>query len=180
MISDQQLEQVRAAAQQGRPDAQFLLSQVCHQAGDYAGMVAWLQKSAPQGHADAQDVLGHCYEKGLGTDKDFELALEHYHRSYENGSMLAAYRSAELLYKSRRGPASKELVRELLCKSASGDCVPALRAVGFLAMHDKSLSDLAARCMSRAAQLGDPVSAFNLGWSLLQERDEAAAESQAK
>ena len=37
---------------------------------DYAQAVHWFRKAAEQGHAEAQDSLGRCYEHGHGVPQD--------------------------------------------------------------------------------------------------------------
>ena len=161
-------QQVRDKADAGHPDAQFLLSQICRKNRDLKGMIHWLLRASVKMLPDALDALGHCYEKGFGIPRDFDEALGHYDHAIQGGSSEAAYHKAELLYKSQQGPASEKLIRELLTKAAEADFVPALRAVGYLAMQHASSRDLAIDCLRRAAERGDPVSGFNLAWCFLQ------------
>ena len=168
MLSAQQMQAMRANAEAGQPEAQFLLSQICHQNKDLDGMIHWLGKAAGNGIRDALDMLGQCHEKGMGMPRDFDAAMTHYDKAVEAGSCPAAYHKAELLYKSQHGTASKSLICDLLVVAAESGFVPALRATGYLAMQQASSKHLAINCFRRAAQRGDPVSSFNLGWCLLQ------------
>lgn len=174
-----QIQRLRARAEQGQPESQFLLSQICLQDKDLEGMVHWLRRASAKELPDALESLGHCYEKGLGMPRDFIAALAHYDRAVEGGSSVASYRKGELLYKSQRGPASKNLICDLLLTAAEADFVPALRAIGYLAMQHASSRDLGLDCLRRAAQAGDPVSSFNLGWCLVQGWGGAGAELEA-
>ncbi len=61
-----QIQQLRAKAEGGQLESQFLLSQICLQNRDVEGMVHWLLQASAKGLPDALDALGHCYEKGLG------------------------------------------------------------------------------------------------------------------
>jgi hypothetical protein len=142
-------------------------------------MVHWLLQASAKGHPDALDALGHCYEKGLGIPQDYVAALAHYDQAVEGGSSQAAYRKAELLYKSQRGPANNSLISDLLLMAAEAHFVLALRAVGYLAMQHASSRNMAIDCLRRAAQGGDPVSSFNLGWCLLQGWGGEGAEQEA-
>ena len=167
-MSDIQIQQILDKANAGQPEAQFLLSQICLQNRDLSGMLHWLQQASSKGFAAAQDALGHCYEKGQGISQDFDLALQHYDRAIGGGSELAAFHKAELLYKSRNASADEAVIRDLLFRATAANVVPALRAVGYLAMQQDSGKQLAIDCFRRASLGGDPASSFNLGWCLLQ------------
>lgn len=163
-----QHKQILADAEAGRPDAQFLLSQVCLQNGDIEGMLHWLHRACANGVPDAIAALGRCYEKGQGLKPNMVAAMEHYDRAVQAGSSIAAHEKAQLLYKSRQGGENSTLIRQLLVGAAEADVIPALRAVGYLAMQRESSRDLALDCLRRAAMCGDPVSSFMLGWCLLE------------
>lgn len=178
-MSTIQIQRLQARAEQGQPESQFLLSQICLQNRDLEGMVHWLLQASAKELPDALDTLGHCYEKGLGMPRDFVAALAQYDRAMQKGSALAAYRKAELLYKSQQGPASASLICDLLMTAAEADFVPALRAVGYLATQHPSSRNLGMDCLRRATQGGDPVSGFNLGWCLLQGWGGKNAENEA-
>ena len=51
-------QQIARDAEAGRPDAQFLLSQICMQNGDAEGMMSWLQRAIESGVPDALGALG--------------------------------------------------------------------------------------------------------------------------
>ena len=178
-MSKFQLEQLVANAEAGKSDAQFLLSQICLQNGDLDSMLRWLRQASAAGHPDAIGALGQCFEKGQGVAQDLALALEHYDRAVAAGAKIAALQKAQLLHKSRSGVENSSLIRELLVDAAKADVVPALRTVGYLAMQRASSRGLAIDCLRRAAQLGDPVSSFNLGWCLLQGYGGAEASTEA-
>lgn len=178
-MSTMQFQQLRAKAAAGQPESQFLLSQICPQNQDLEGMVHWLLQASAKELPDALDALGHCYEKGQGIPQDFVAALTHYDRAVRGGSGGAAYRKSELLYKSQQGPANKSLIRDLLVTAANASFIPALRAVAYLAMQHTTSRNLALHCLRAAAQGGDPVSSFNLGWCLLQGWGGDGAEQEA-
>jgi hypothetical protein len=178
MLSSQ-LQQIIAHAEAGRPDAQYLLSQLKQQERDTEGMLFWLQKAAGSGHADAVAALGLCYEKGQGVESDTAVALEHYERAFVSGSKIAAFHKAQLLHKSQLGAKRVNEIKSLLVTAAEAGVVPALRTIGYLAMQQADTRDLARDCLRRAAAAGDPVSGFNLGWSLLQEQASEDGKSEA-
>lgn len=132
-IPDAQLDKIRAKAESGHPASQFLLSQICQQHGDVSGMLKWLREASASGVPDAITALGHCYEQGAGIERDIQAALEHYDEALARGSVPAAHRKAELLYKSRRGVDHQAQIRELLGKAAAAGFEPAIRAISYLA-----------------------------------------------
>ena len=171
VMSTAQIQQLHASAEEGQPDAQFLLSQICLQNNDLTGMMHWLQQASASELPDALSALGHCLEKGQGIPQDLVAAMAHYDRAIEAGSVVAAYHKAELLYKSQHGPDDNDLICNLLVLAAEANFIPALRAVGYLAIQHASSRKLGLACLRRAAYAGDPVSGFNLAWCLLQGWD---------
>jgi len=79
------MQQLRTRAEEGHPDAQFLLSQVCLQSGDFDGMMHWLQQAVASDIPDALSALGRCHEKGQGTPRDFVAAMTQYDRAIDLG-----------------------------------------------------------------------------------------------
>lgn len=163
-----QYRQIQSDAVAGKPDAQFVLSQIHLQQGDFEAMLSWLRKATDQGFPDALGALGQCYEKGQGVTRDMDKALEQYDRAIEAGSGLSSFFKAQLLYKSRTGTDNGNLIYDLLVRAAEADVVPALRTIGYLAMQHETSRVLSLACLRRAATLGDPVASFMLGWCFLQ------------
>ena len=179
-MSQFQMQQIVADAEAGKPDAQFLLSQICLQDGDLDNMLRWLHQASANKHPDAIGALGQCFERGQGVAQDLPRALEHYDQAIAAGAKIAALQKAQLLHKSKSGVKNSRLIRELLVDAAKADVVPALRTVGYLAMQNGSNRTLAIDCLRRAAELGDPVSSFNLGWCLLQGYSDDKASGEAR
>lgn len=170
-----QYGQIHSDAAAGKADAQFVLSQIYLQQGDFEAMLSWLRKATDQGLPDAIGALGQCYEKGQGVTRDIATALEQYDRAIEAGSGLASFFKAQLLYKSRTGPDNGSLIYDLLVRAAEADVIPALRTIGYLAMQHESSREVSLACLRRAATRGDPVASFMLGWCLLQGWHEAGS-----
>lgn len=178
-MPSQQIEQIRAKAKNGQPNAQFLLSQICHQSSDFENMIYWLQQASAHDHADALDALGHCHERGLSIAQDFVAAMAHYDRAIDAGAIQASYRKADLLYRSKNGQNDEAVIRGLLVAAAKSDSVAALGSIGYLAMQRQSDIGLAIRCLRQAAEAGDAVASFNLGWCLSQASDTENANTEA-
>lgn len=132
-IPDAQLDEIRAKAENGHPASQFLLSQICLQDGDFGAMLRWLREAAAGGVPDAITALGHCHEHGVGVERDIPAAIERYDEALGRGSVPAAHRKAELLYKSREGAEHQDQIRELLGLATAAGFEPSVRTAGYLA-----------------------------------------------
>ncbi len=71
------------------------------QVKDYIQAIAWYQKAANQGHAEAQSNLGRIYYRGLGVEYDVIKANVWYQKAANQGHAEAEYGLA-LLYRYRR------------------------------------------------------------------------------
>ncbi|KAG2235737.1 hypothetical protein INT48_009152 [Thamnidium elegans] len=65
---------------------------------DYALAFDLLQKASLKDDAEAITFLGDCYHKGTGTEKDLNVAVEHYLRAASLGYPFAYSAAAELYY----------------------------------------------------------------------------------
>jgi len=126
------IDNIRRQAESGHAESQFLLSQLCLQNRDLEGMAYWLREASERGVADAQAALGHCHERGLGMPSDCDTAMQLYDRAIGGDSVVAAYRKAELLYKSTTARDNEDTIRRLLRSSAAAGFEPALRAASYL------------------------------------------------
>ena len=52
---------------------------------DYEQAVYWLNLAAEQINAEAQNLLGQCYENGWGVELDLDRAKEYYVLAVSNG-----------------------------------------------------------------------------------------------
>ena len=83
------------SAKSGDAVAQFRLGHAFVYGDDGAKLnehhgVMWLKKSAAQGNADAENLLGDCYSHGWGVGKNAEAAAKHYRSAAEKGHGEAA------------------------------------------------------------------------------------------
>lgn len=179
MFPNISIEQLRARAEDGDPGSQFLLSQVCLQQNDVAAMRHWLGLAAASGLPDAIEALGHCYENGLGLAVDYDTAVNHYEKAAAEGSAHAAYRRAELLYKSQQGPSREDDIRRSLVHAARNGLAIAMRVIGYLGIQAAPSRRLGIDCLRNAAHSGDPVSAFNLACALHRGWDGDAGVAEA-
>ena len=85
----------RKAADQGNPDAQFILGGTYY-AGrgvpkDYAAAAEWFRKAADQGNVKAQFLLGQMYDRGEGVPQDYAAAVSWYRKAADQGLAQAQF-----------------------------------------------------------------------------------------
>jgi TPR repeat protein len=104
---NENLVQWQEEAQAGKANAQFKLGADYASRQEYVKALEWLQKSANQGNAPAQNALSVLYLKGLGVVKDDRKALDWLQKSAVQGYPKAQYNLA-ILYKNGRVVAKNE------------------------------------------------------------------------
>ncbi|MDD4914156.1 MAG: tetratricopeptide repeat protein [Methylococcales bacterium] len=65
-------------------------------AQDKATALSWYRKSAEQGYAEAQLLLGIIYDQGIGVSRDYVQAVEWYRKAAEQGYARAQYNLAAM------------------------------------------------------------------------------------
>jgi localization factor PodJL len=99
--------ELRTAAAQGDPTAQFLIASRLTDgegvAQDYRQAALWYQRAAAQGLAPAQYRLGTFYEKGRGVPQDLAAARIWYERAAEKGNRKAMHNLAVIHADGSRG-----------------------------------------------------------------------------
>ena len=66
--------------------------------GDYSEAVKWFRKSAEQGNAKGQDVLGMMYELGHVVSQDYSEAIKWYRKAAEQGNAMAQDHLGNMYY----------------------------------------------------------------------------------
>ena len=87
------IEDLRKAAEQGDPKAQFDLA-FCYAGGDgveqsKTEVAKWIRKSAEQGYSEAQCTLGILYANGVGVSADKSEAIKWIRKAAEQNHPLA-------------------------------------------------------------------------------------------
>jgi hypothetical protein len=95
-------ETARQTAEEGDPDAQFILGAAYWNGDgvpqDCAEAVKWYRLAAEQGSPSAQNNLGVAYKDGMGVQKDNAEALKWYHLAANNGSTIAQFNLGRAYY----------------------------------------------------------------------------------
>ena len=89
LAEDQDIEDIRKAAEEGNPEAQVELG-AKHYLGmgapqDYREALKWYLLAAEQGNAQAQFAVGRAYAQGEGTRQNYYLAAYWYRKAAEQG-----------------------------------------------------------------------------------------------
>jgi uncharacterized protein len=153
---------------------------------DSAQALAWFEIAAQLGDADANYRVGALYESGRGVSADHAVAASYYARAAALGNEKAQYRLA-LLYESGNGvprnrqqasllfqeaaakgfeAARLDLASEAKAGGVSHKVSPAAfaRAQRALVTRAPSETAQAAAVFRQAAQAGDPLAAYDLGY----------------
>ena len=92
---NQDIENLRWAAEQGDPEAQCNLGNVYYLGEgtprDYAEAANWYRLAAGQGNAAAQNNLGVMYDEGESVPQDDREAVKWYRKAAEQGNAAAQY-----------------------------------------------------------------------------------------
>lgn len=86
IISDEIDFELLANAQAGDVQAQYDLAHTYYQDKQYEKSFGWFSKAAENNFADAQYMVGKCFEEGIGVEKNLNQAFVWYKKSAENGS----------------------------------------------------------------------------------------------
>ena len=73
-------------ANQGNPEAQYMLGLKKAVRQDYAEAIKWFKLAADQGNPGAQSNLGFLYENGFGVRQDYAEAFKWYKLSADQGN----------------------------------------------------------------------------------------------
>lgn len=109
--------------------------------------------AAEQGHAKSMNLLGRCYEEGLGVHPDPDEALAWYRRSAEAGDFRGQHSLAAVLAAQGQYDEAENWLRQAL----AGGNLNFLRSArtALLASAQANIRQLAVEYYRRAATLGD-------------------------
>jgi TPR repeat protein len=83
------LARLQQAAQSGDPAAETGMGNYAQNQSDGVQACAWYWKAARQGHPNAQNDVGNCYENGIGVAKDPAQAVWWYSQAAQQGNLPA-------------------------------------------------------------------------------------------
>ena len=145
----------------------FLLLVVILAISGCAAAVMWLTKSAEQGNATAQFILGACYNEGIGVEKDEKEAVKWYTKSAEQGDAMAQCNLGRCFEKGIGvGKDEKEAVKWYTKAAEQGFAVAQYNLGGCYCIGrgvDKDEKE-AVKWFTKSAEQADADAQFNLGF----------------
>ena len=141
-VSEQELQLLRRAAENGHVEAQWQLGLMYADGDavklDYVQAAAWIKRAAEQGFARAQSVMGWLCANGLGVHANSEEAGRWYRAAAEQGSAKDQYMVATM-YRFGRYGVEKDLAAMLRWYQAAADqgFAPAQYALGKLLVEGR-------------------------------------------
>jgi TPR repeat protein len=165
-LAEEQFEQWEQDAKMGKADAQFKVGATYAAKQDYAKALEWLQRSANQGNAPAQNGLSVMYLKGLGVVRDEKKALDLLQKSAMQGYPKAQYNLAILFKNGRVLAKNDEQAAVWMQQAASQGDVKAQTDLGImyqLGVGVAKNTNTAIEWFLKAANQGDEEAKNRLG-----------------
>ncbi len=83
------MARLKSLAENGQAEAQTFLARIYGSKMKYEESYNWLIRAVEQNNADAQELLGFMYEKGLYVQKDIKKAIDYYIKAAKQGNKTA-------------------------------------------------------------------------------------------
>jgi len=120
------------------PELHFELAVTLHDRFDescYPEIVEHLIIASDKGHADATNLLGHCYLTGIGVGKNPKKAVELYIRSAEMGSSDGCFSAGNELLMGKNIESDYDKAYDYLTKSAKCSNDGAINAIAIMHLY---------------------------------------------
>ncbi len=133
-----------------------------------------LRFASDRGHADATNLLGHCYRGGIGVEKDLGKAVECYIRSAEMGSPDGCFSAGNELLMGKNIEPDYKRAYGYLTTAAEADNHGAINTLAIMHLfgyHVKRDKDKAKRLFLKAAKMGNLEAKHNLDYLKQQGKD---------
>lgn len=167
---------IKAAAEQGMPDAQALLGQILLDgrgiSQDATQARYWFAKAADQGHLMGINMLGRCYELGWGGEIDAAAAAVQFKQAADQGMEWGMYNYANLLLRGNGVPRNETEALDWHRKAAALGNAKSLNVIGrfyeegWLVEADHAV---AAEYYRKAAEGGDFRGQYNYSLLLAEQ-----------
>ena len=173
---EQQLQDLKQAAESGQAAAQYRYGAILLQQGAIESAFSWLHKAAEQGVHRATELIGTLILTGHGVKPDAALAFEYFRRAGQAGDAQALFRCAELMFSGKGINQDRAGAIDCLIESAKQGYPLALRNIAFLMLAESTeqAANCARTCLALAALSGDPLSQHSYAL-LLRDLDENEA-----
>ena len=165
----------QTAADAGHVDAAVSLGLLYHEGRgvvqDYDRARALYERPAAQGHARALNNMGLLYVRGTGVPQDYAQAAAYFGAAADQG-LAAAMTNLGVLYENGYGvPLNEAQAAELYMLGGRGADRAGPGYIYDARLVPLQVSPETGIALERAAQAGDPVAQFQLGWALVQGND---------
>ena len=163
------IELLKEAADQDDTWAQYMLADIylSEESGEhYDEAISYLQILADKGLTEAQDMLGMCYENGLGVDQDYEKAFEYYQMAADDGFPEALYMLGTFYENGWGVDEDEEAAQEYFLLAADGGYDEVLYSIAYAYFYGDGLDidyEAAVQYLTDAADLGSADAMFLLG-----------------
>ncbi|MCL2389923.1 MAG: sel1 repeat family protein [Endomicrobia bacterium] len=129
---------------------------------DYTAALYWLTKSAKQGNADAQLILGRMYVNGEGINQNYKEAVKWFRKAAEQGNVDAQY-SLALMYSLGTGVKRNRMEEFYWCRKAAEQNHKKAQAMLGLIYSENQDYQEATKWFEKAAEQGDADAQHDLG-----------------
>ena len=156
------------------PELHFELAVTLHDRFDesyYPEIAEHLIIASDRGHADATNLLGHCYNGGIGVERDTKRAVELYIRSADMGSDDGCFSAGNELLLGKNVEPDYERAYAYLMRAAESWNDGAINALGVMHVYGYHVPrdfDEAKRLFSKAVELGNREAQHNLEYLCAQ------------
>ncbi len=166
--------EIMEEAERGDAEAQLTVGKTLLEAGSYTSAEKFLTRSAEQGNAAAQNLLGDMYAKGTGGEQNFNKAFKWYRLAAKQGNTEAQSALGILFYLYKIGRTNNTDVEQLdqkeiynwLLQAAEKGNSPAEATLGiiyFKGYLEKPDYQLALKWFEKAAKQNNPDAQTFLG-----------------
>jgi len=165
------------AAEQSNLHALEMLVEHYRKTNDHIAQIKWTRLAAEAGVLRGQVMLGWYYQRGVGLERDTDLAIKWYSLAAERGDPLA-YTNLATIYEGRQKGDPQDLAKayDLHIKAIELGSTDGLRHLTWLIRHDKGSREDRSRgfdVVLQEAKKGIPVAQLYAGKMLLEGKGTA-------
>ena len=134
---------------------------------DYTKAVSYFRIAATQGHADAQNFLGICYDEGKGVDKDHVEAVKWFRKAAEQGDKYGQNNLGNRYYNGEGVEQNYTEAVKWYRKAAEQGLSSAQNTLGNRYYHGEGVKQNyteAVKWYRKAAEQGEKYGQYNLGF----------------
>jgi tetratricopeptide (TPR) repeat protein len=150
-------------------DNLYIKADACFKNQSYQKAFALAKRAADQGHATACNLVGICYEQGLGVEKHLVSAKTHFERAAKGGSPQGMRNFALTAIKDEYGAPDYALAVDYLNKAEAADDFQAPGILGWMYLNGKGVEKDVTKAIDLlrgGSERGDQGASLNYAWCL--------------